>query len=80
MRRRLPSPRGSCRRIAFGGHGDALTGTNIRGTPSESEAASLLGDAIRYAISQAVDESLKQLQKGAKSPSAAKRPPAPPRR
>ncbi|HEX2572640.1 MAG TPA: hypothetical protein VH877_24035 [Polyangia bacterium] len=61
-------------RIAFGGHGDALTGTIMRGKPSEAEAASLLSDAIRYAISQAVDESLKQLHKGSKSPSAAKRP------
>jgi hypothetical protein len=61
-------------RIAFGGHGDALTGTIMRGKPSEAEAASLLGDAIRYAISQAVDESLKQLQKGSKIPSTAKHP------
>jgi hypothetical protein len=68
-------------RIAFGGHGDALTGTIVHGAPSEAEAASLLGDAIRYAISQAVDESLKQLQKGSKSPSAAQRAPTPsPRR
>lgn len=64
-------------RIAFGGNGDALTGTSMRGTPNEAEAASLLGDAIRYAISQAIDESLKQLQKGSKGPSAAKRTPTP---